>query len=173
MNNGSLLNKILVFFLLALGHTGLAVADIETNGIASTIDELEIGNSASHNTTIVGTLSIQEATADNHAVTMLYVDTQDSNFTSSINSNVTSISSNITNIRYLSTGLSQSMAMSSLATPARGKSSFSIGTGYYDGESALAYGFSHNNNSGNGLIRVMGASSGGVNSGAASFSWGF
>ena len=92
-----------LFFVLVFGYIGLASADIETNGIASTIDELEIGNSASHNTTIVGTLSIQEATADNHAVTKSYVDTQDSNFTSSINSNVTSISSNIANIGYLST----------------------------------------------------------------------
>jgi len=44
---------------------------------------------------------------------------------------------------------------------------------YYDGKSALAYGFSQQNKSGNGLIGIMGASAGSVNSGAASFSWGY
>ena len=161
-----------------IGANSVTIEDSTTttsgkDEIGSTINDLQIGTGASHNTTIEGTLTVQTPTADGHAATKSYVDTQTSSFTSSINSNTSNITINTNDIKNLSTGLAQSMAMASLATPVQGRSSFSIGTGYYDGKSALAYGFAQQNKSGNGLIRIMGASAGGVNSGAASFSWGF
>ena len=168
-----------------IGANSITLEDSTTSSsgkdeIGSTINDLQIGTGVSHNTTIEGTLTVQTPTADGHAATKSYVDTQTSSFTSDINSNISSINSNTSNItintndiKNLSTGLAQSMAMASLATPAQGRSSFSIGTGYYDGKSALAYGFARQNKEGNGLIRIMGASASGINSGAASFNWGF
>ena len=186
-----------------IGANSVTIEDSTTttsgkDEIGSTINDLQIGTGASHNTTIEGTLTVQTPTADGHATTKSYVDTLTSgntsnistntsnitsntsdiaahysSFTSSINSNTANITTNANDIKNLSTGLAQSMAMAALATPALGKSSFGVATGYYDGKSALAYGFSHQTKEGRGIFRILGASSSGVTSGSASFNWGF
>ncbi len=164
--------------LVHIGANSLTIEDSTTttsgkDEIGSTINDLQIGTGASHNTTIEGTLTVQTPTADGHATTKGYVDNLTFANTNSISANTNSISANTNSIKDLSTGLAQSMAMASLAIPAQGRSSFSIGTGYYDGKSAIAYGFSRQNISGNRLIRILGASSDGITSGSASYSWGF
>jgi hypothetical protein len=79
-----------------IGVNSFTIEDASTSSsgkdeIASSINELQIGTSASHNTTVLGTLSVQTPTSDNHTTNKAYVDT-------ATNSNATNITSNISNI---------------------------------------------------------------------------
>jgi len=66
--------------------------------------------SASHNTTVLGTLSVQTPTSDNHATTKAYVDTATSANSANITTNTNGISSNTTNITLNTTSISSNSA---------------------------------------------------------------
>jgi hypothetical protein len=86
-----------------IGTNSFTIEDASTSSsgkdeIASSINELQIGTSTSHNTTVLGTLSVQTPTSDNHATTKAYVDTATNANTSNITTNTSNISSNASNI---------------------------------------------------------------------------
>jgi hypothetical protein len=86
-----------------IGKNSFTVEDSSTSAsgkdeIASSINELQIGTSTSHNTSVLGTLSVQTPTGDNHATTKAYVDTATSANSTNITTNTNSISSNQSNI---------------------------------------------------------------------------
>jgi hypothetical protein len=86
-----------------IGVNSFTIEDASTSSsgkdeIASSINELQIGTSASHNTTVLGTLSVQTPTGDNHASTKAYVDTATNANTTNITTNTSDISGNATNI---------------------------------------------------------------------------
>jgi translation elongation factor P/translation initiation factor 5A len=80
-----------------IGKNSFTIEDASTSSsgkdeIASSINALQIGTSTSHNTTVLGTLSVQTPTTDNHATTKAYVDTATSVNASSISTNSADIS---------------------------------------------------------------------------------
>jgi translation elongation factor P/translation initiation factor 5A len=161
-----------------IGTNSFTIEDASTSAsgkdeIASSINELQIGTSASHNTTVLGTLSVQTPTSNSHATTKIYVDNLVNTNMNSVQKNLGLINTNIDNISNLETGMAQSMAMSALSSPGFGRSNFSIATGNYNGTNAIAYGLSHHDNSNNVMYRLIGSQSGSVSSSAASIGWGF
>jgi hypothetical protein len=161
-----------------IGVNSFTIEDASTSSsgkdeIASSINELKIGTSASHNTTVLGTLSVQTPTSDNHATNRAYVDTATNSNATNINTNLGLINININKITNMETGLAQSMAMSALVQPQYGKSNFSIATGNYNGTSAIAYGFSHHESDQDITYRLLGAKSNNISSSAASIGWDF
>ena len=140
-----------------IGANSFTIEDSATSSsgkdeIASSINELQIGTNASHNTTVRGSFTVQTPNRDYHAATKLYVDQ---------------------NSTKLKTGIAQSIALASLPAPAYGKSNFTIGVGNYDGTSAIAYGFSHHNQEQDLTIRLLGSRSNTIESSALSFGFGF
>ena len=100
-----------------IGENSIVLADesISNSGfdqIYSSSGTLELGNSSSHRTIVTGTLEIQDPSAPNHATTKRYVD---------------SISA-------------MSTAVASMPQAGFGETMLSVGTGYRDGQSALALG---------------------------------
>ncbi|MBL6985410.1 MAG: YadA-like family protein, partial [Candidatus Thioglobus sp.] len=80
-----------------IGTNSFTIEDASTSSsskdeIASSINELQIGTSTSHNTTVLGTLSVQAPTSNNHATTKIYVDTATNANTTSITTNSSDIS---------------------------------------------------------------------------------
>jgi hypothetical protein len=89
--------------IVHIGTNSFTIEDAATSAsgkdeIASSINKLQIGTSTSHNTTVLGTLSVQTPTSDNHATTKAYVDTATGNNATSITSNSTNITSNTSSI---------------------------------------------------------------------------
>ena len=154
-----------------IGKNSFTIEDSSTSSsgkdeIASSINDLQIGTSASHNTTVLGTLSVQTPTSENHATTKAYVDTATSINTTSINNNTSSINlhttdilnnsnniqnntslinTNIADISLNKNGISQVVAMSGLTSAQNGKSHISVASGNFNGQSAIALGISHHN----------------------------
>jgi len=182
-----------------IGTNSVTLEDASTTSsgkdeIASSGNDLQIGTSTSHSTTVKGTLSVQTPTSDNHATTKAYVDDLTTTNTSNISSNTNSINSNTSNIsnntdsiqtnlglininidkiKDIETGLTQSFAMAALSEPRNGKSNFSIATGNYNGTSAVAYGLSHRDSKNNIMYRLIGSKSSNVSSSAFSMGWTF
>jgi hypothetical protein len=89
-----------------IGVNSFTIEDASTSSsgkdeIASSINELQIGTSTSHNTTVLGTLSVQTPTSDNHATNKAYVDTATNSNATNITTNTNSIATNNTNISTL------------------------------------------------------------------------
>ena len=102
-----------------IGQNSIVLADelVSNSGydqIYSSSGVLELGNTSSHRTIITGTLEIQDPTAPGHAATKRYAD----------------------GIAALSN------AIAIMPRAPEGKSMLTLGTGYLDGESALAIGVS-------------------------------
>jgi len=102
-----------------IGQNSIVLADelVSNSGydqIYSSSGVLELGNTSSHRTVITGTLEIQDPTAPGHAATKRYAD----------------------GIAALSN------AIAIMPRAPEGKSMLTLGTGYLDGESALAIGVS-------------------------------
>ena len=102
-----------------IGENSIVLADelVSNSGydqIYSSSGVLELGNTSSHRTVITGTLEIQDPTAPGHAATKRYAD----------------------GIAALSN------AIAIMPRAPEGKSMLTLGTGYLDGESALAIGVS-------------------------------
>jgi hypothetical protein len=102
-----------------IGKNSFTIEDTSTSSsgkdeIASSINALQIGTSTSHNTTVLGTLSVQTPTANNHATTKAYVDTATNSNTTNISTNTNSIATNNTNINAIqSKNTSQDSAITS------------------------------------------------------------
>jgi translation elongation factor P/translation initiation factor 5A len=182
-----------------IGKNSFTVEDSSTSSsgkdeIASSINELQIGTSTSHNTTINGTLTIQAPTTDNHATTKSYVDTATNtnntninNNTSAINLHTTDILNNSNNIQnntdLINTntadislnknGISQIAAMSGLTSAQNGKSHISVASGNFNGQSAIALGISHHDDKADIIYQFKGSSSGNTSSSVFSIGWGF
>jgi hypothetical protein len=132
--------------------------------IASSINELQIGTSTSHNATVLGTLGVQTPTSDSHATTKIYVDNSVGVNTSNIQTNAGLININTDNIEKMINGLAQVSAMTGLTTAQNGMSHFSVAIGNYEGKSAIAYGLSHHDNDNNVMYKLQGSASGNTSS---------
>jgi len=182
-----------------IGANSFTIEDSATSSsgkdeIASSINELQIGTSTSHNTTVLGTLSVQEPTSDNHATTKAYVDTTTNlnsaninnntstinlhttdilNNTNNIQNNTSLINTNTTDINLNKNGISQIAAMSGLTSAQNGKSHISVASGNFNGQSAIALGISHHDNEADIIYQFKGSSSGNTSSSVFSIGWGF
>ena len=101
-----------------IGQNSIVLADelVSNSGfdqIYSSSNVLEIGNTSSHRTKIRGALEIQDPTRPNHATNKRYVD------------GISAIAS----------------AVASMPQAAQGETMLTVGTGYRDGQNALALGF--------------------------------
>lgn len=100
-SGNNLLRKVGNVVHIGANSVTLEDASTSTSGkdeIASSINELQIGTSTSHNTTVLGTLSVQTPTSNNHATTKAYVDSATGTNTTNISSNATNISNNNSSI---------------------------------------------------------------------------
>jgi hypothetical protein len=189
-----------------IGKNSVTLEDASTTDsgkdeIASSNNDLQIGTSTSHSTTIKGTLSVETPTSGSHATTKTYVDdltttnsndisTNSSNInsiqstntsqstlitnnTNNIDSNLGLINANTSSINDLKKGLSQSIAIGALPSTAYGKTNIAVAIGNYDGVSSIAYGVTHHDAEQGTILRFLGSKSNGTTSTAASIGWDF
>lgn len=100
---------------------------ISSNGndiLSSSVNRLQLGDNPNHRTIVQGTLEVQDPTAPNHAANKGYVD------------------SNFYKRNYIDGSVAMAMAMSSLPRSLNGKTMLGIGTGYHNGQAAVAVGLS-------------------------------
>jgi hypothetical protein len=152
-----------------IGVNSVTLEDASTTSsgkdeIASSGNDLQIGTSVSHNTTVKGTLTVQTPSNDYHATTKVYVDNSVGTNTNNIQTNLDLININTSNIDKMINGLAQVSAMTGLTTAQNGMSHFSIAIGSYEGESAIAYGLSHSDDENNIMYKLQGSSSGNTSS---------
>ena len=86
-----------------IGVNSFTIEDASTSSsdkdeIASSINELQIGTSASHDTSVLGVLRVQTPTSDNHVTNKAYVDTATNYNATNITTNTNCIATNNTNI---------------------------------------------------------------------------
>ncbi|MBT7002408.1 MAG: hypothetical protein HOA07_01905, partial [Candidatus Thioglobus sp.] len=189
-----------------IGKNSVTLEDASTTSsgkdeIASSNNDLQIGTSTSHSTTIKGTLSVQAPTSANHATTKTYVDdlttsntnnissnssdissinttnttqnTSITNNTNSIDSNLGLINNNTADINKMKNGLAQVAAMTGVTAASNGKSHISIALGSYEGTSAIAYGASHHDDENDILYLLQGSRSGNTSSSVLSVGFSF